>query len=44
MDLTEEDVKKERDPQLSKAIEVLNNAAVADKSAKDKENLKVIIK
>lgn len=44
VDLTEEDVKKERDPQLSKAIEVLNNAAVADKSAKDKENLKVIIK
>ena len=41
-DLTEEDVKKERDPQLSKAIELLNGSTVANKD--EKEKVKVILK
>lgn len=42
VDLTEEDVKKERDPQLSKAIELLNGSTVANKD--EKEKVKVILK
>ena len=42
VDLTEEDGKKERDPQLSKAIELLNGSTVANKD--EKEKVKVILK
>ena len=45
VDLTEEDIKKERDPQVAKAVEVLNSKVLADKSGtKSKEDIKVIIK
>ncbi len=48
VDLTEEDIKKERDPQVAKAIEVLNAKTVAnkgvDKENKKQEDIKVIIK
>ena len=44
VDLTEEDVKKERDPQLAKAIELLNGQAVANKENIKKDDIKVIVK
>ncbi len=44
VDLTEEDVKKERDPQLAKAIELLNGQAVAKKENIKKDDIKVIVK
>ena len=48
VDLTEEDIKKERDPQVAKAIEVLNAKTVADKGSDKKtgkqNDIKVIIK
>lgn len=45
VDLTEEDIKKERDPQVVKAVEILNSKVLADKSGtKSKEDIKVIIK
>lgn len=44
VDLTEEDIKKERDPQLAKAVELLSGHAVAKKEVVEKDNIKVIIK
>lgn len=43
IDLTEEDIKKERDPQLAKAIEVLNDSMFANNKDQE-EQVKVIVK
>ena len=44
VDLTEEDVKKERDPQLAKAIEILCDHSVAKEENIQKDGIKVYIK